>query len=93
MPKVGDYVFCYKKSGKPYQYRSKLLKNACEKAGIKEFGYHALRHYAASKLADSSVPITVIQALLGHQRTTTTDIYLQSIGRSLFEAVKNLESQ
>jgi integrase len=92
MPKVGEYVFCHVVNGKPYQYRSKLLKQACKKAKVKEFGYHSLRHYGASKLADSGVPITVIQALLGHQRTTTTDIYLQSIRKSLFEAVKTLES-
>jgi hypothetical protein len=39
-----------------------------------------LRHYGASKLAQEGVPLTDIQALLGHQRATTTDIYLQSLG-------------
>ena len=79
-------------NGKTYQYRSKILKTACRKAEVKEFGYNSLRHYGASKLADSGVPITTIQALLGHQRTTTTDIYLQSIRKSLIDAVKILES-
>jgi hypothetical protein len=35
--------------------------------------------------------ITDIQALLGHQRPTTTDIYLQSIRPSLRGAMRNLE--
>jgi integrase len=91
MPKISEYVFCHPVNKKPYDYRSKLLKRACEKAKVKEFGYHALRHYGASKLADSGVPITDIQALLGHQRPTTTDIYLQSIRPNLKEAMKNLE--
>lgn len=91
MPKISEYVFCHPVNKKPYLYRSKLLKRACEKAKVKEFGYHALRHYGASKLADSGVPITDIQALLGHQRPTTTDIYLQSIRPSLKGAMKNLE--
>jgi integrase len=92
MPKIGEYVFCYLVDGTPYQYRSKLLKVACKKAGVKEFGYHALRHYGASKLADSGIPITVIQTILGHTTTTTTDIYLQSIKQSVKDAVKKLES-
>ena len=91
MPKISEYVFCHPVNKKRYDYRSKLLKRACEKAGVKDFGYHALRHYGASKLADSGVPITDIQALLGHQRPTTTDIYLQSIRPSLMGAMKNLE--
>jgi len=90
MPRVGEYVFCHE-DGKPYFYRSKFLKTACRMAGVKAFGYHALRHYGASKLAGSGVAITDIQALLGHQRPTTTDIYLQSIRQSLIGAVKNLE--
>lgn len=90
MPKIGEYLFCHP-DGKPYYYRSKFLKKACERAGVKEFGYHALRHYGASKLAGSGVAITDIQALLGHQRPTTTDIYLQSIRQSLIGAMKNLE--
>lgn len=91
MPKVGEYVFCHPKTKKPYDYRSKLLKSACKKAKVKEFGYHALRHYGASKLADAGIPITDIQLILGHQRPTTTDIYLQSIRPSLKEAMKKLE--
>jgi site-specific recombinase XerD len=69
-----------------------MLRRACQKAEVKEFGYHALRHYGASVLANAGVPLTDIQALLGHQRTTTTDIYLQSIKDGLKEAVKKLES-
>lgn len=91
MPKISEHVFCHPVNKKPYDYRSKLLKRACEKAKVREFGYHALRHYGASKLADSGVPITDIQILLGHQRPTTTDIYLQSIRPSLKAAMKNLE--
>jgi site-specific recombinase XerD len=37
------------------------------------------------------IALTDIQKLLGHQRSTTTDIYLHSIGDGLTEAVKHLE--
>ena len=50
--------------------------------------HHNLRHYGASKSVDEGVPITVIQVLLGHQRPTTTDIYLQSIRPDMIEAME-----
>lgn len=90
IPKLGEYVFCYKTTKKPYLRRFKILKAACRKAKVKEFGYHSFRHYGASKLANSGVPITDIQLLLGHQRSTTTDIYLQSITPNLRKAMDNL---
>jgi len=92
MPKVGEYIYCYKATGKPYRYRSKLINSLCDKAKVKRFTYHNLRHYGASKLAEAGVSLTDIQYLLGHQRASTTDIYLQSISESLKDAMKNLES-
>lgn len=94
MPKIGEYVFCHmsgKQKGEMYGYRSKMLKSLCRKAKVKIFTYHNLRHYGASRLADAGVPITDIQILLGHQRPTTTDIYLQSIRPNLVEAMEKLE--
>ena len=94
MPKIGEYIFCHqsgKNASEKFGYRSKMLKNLCKKAGVRIFTYHNLRHYGASRLADAGVPITDIQLLLGHQRPTTTDIYLQSIRPSLMEAMKKLE--
>jgi integrase len=78
--KKGRYVFINPKTGTKYVYRKRLLKGLCEKAEIKPFTYHALRHYGASRLAHEGVPLADIQALLGHQRATTTDLYLQSLG-------------
>lgn len=86
--KKEGYVFT--RRGKPYGYRSKFLKNACKKAKVKEFAYHNLRHYGASLLADAGVPITTIQFLLGHEKVTTTDIYLQAISTSAIQAVEKL---
>jgi integrase len=90
IPKKGEYVFINPVTGKPYDYRSKFLGNLCTKAKEKKFSFHALRHFGANRLADEGVPITDIQALLGHQRATTTDIYLRGIRPSLKEAVKKL---
>ena len=35
-------------AGTPYTFRHKFLKGACRRAGIKPFGFHSLRRYAAS---------------------------------------------
>ena len=61
-----------------------MLKRLCEKAGVAPFGFHAIRHYFAVCLVKShKADITDIQQLLGHQRPTTTDIYLRSVAPNL----------
>jgi len=45
----------------------------------------------ASILADEGESLTAIQNILGHERATTTDIYLQSISKSVVSATKKLE--
>ena len=46
--------------------------------------WHAIRHYFAVSLVKSQkADITDIQQLLGHQRPTTTDIYLRSVAPNL----------
>jgi integrase len=88
----GEYVFINPTTDTKYDYRDKFIRNLCTKAEVKPFMYHALRHYGASKLASEGVPITDIQALLGHARATTTDIYLQSLRGSLVESMNKLDS-
>jgi hypothetical protein len=51
-------------------------------AFIGYFRYHALRHFGASLLEQSNVPIGSIQRILGHENRLTTEIYLHSIGDS-----------
>lgn len=75
---------------KIYWHRLDTLYRLCDEAKVKRFSFHALRHYGASKLAEAGIPITDIQRILGHQRTTTTDIYLRSLTPSLKEAMEHL---
>lgn len=61
-----------------------MLKRLCKQASVKEFGFHALRHYVASRLAQTQeVNLVEIQQFLGHQRTTTTDLYLRSMSSGI----------
>lgn len=54
-------------------------------------GYHALRHHAAGCMADANVPLTAIQAILGHEVATTTDIYLKSLGKSAINGLRVID--
>jgi integrase len=63
-----------------YIYRDKFLHTLCRRAGVPEIGYHTLRHLTASEMANRGASLTDIQKVLGHERATTTDGYLQSLG-------------
>ena len=77
----------------PYQERKRIMRTLCQKAGVKYFRFHALRHAGASIMDRGSVPIGTIQKILGHENRRTTEIYLHSIGRVEREAVAFLETE
>jgi site-specific recombinase XerD len=52
---------------------------------------HDFRHHTASTLAQKGASLTDIQKILGLERATTTDHYLQSLGESVREAMGLLE--
>jgi len=51
---------------KPYNYRTSWL-CAVERAGVKDFRFHDLRHTAASYMAMSSATLMELSAFLGHK--------------------------
>jgi integrase len=73
-----------------YGYRSKLMTTLCKKAGVARFTYHEMRHNSASILADRGVPITVIQAILGHESIVTTNRYLHALGKAMIDGMDAL---
>lgn len=71
----------YKKSQPSIKF---MLKRLCQKAGVARFGFHSLRHYFAScLLSTGKAAFADIQLLLGHQRMSTTDVYLHSLNPKL----------
>lgn len=65
--------------GEPFTTRQHLMPMLCAKAAVKPFGFHALRHKAAS-IAFVSGGLNAAQILMGHSRATTTDRYVRSAG-------------
>lgn len=66
--------------GQPFKDRRNFLIKKCEEAGVRVFGYHALRHIAASKLYKDSGKLHAVKTLMRHRNSNTTDQYLKSLG-------------
>ena len=97
--KDSQYVFvCENESaahaeilGQPFTTRRTFMSSLCKKAGVKPFGFHAIRHLTASILFHKGKSVAVIQAILRHQSPTTTTRYLKSLGlENLRSALEDL---
>ena len=77
--------------GRPFTTRHKFMRGICRRAGVRYFGFHALRRHVASYLADSgNVSIKAIQGLLRHQSLQVTERYVQRISSDLRDTVSIL---
>lgn len=57
----------------------RMMPKLCKKAGVREFGFHALRHHAASTLLENGFSLHEIKFMLGHERISTTERYLHTM--------------
>jgi len=72
--------------------RNFMMRMLCKRAGVRPFGFHAIRHHVASVLNDSGkASMKQIQVLLRHRRQSTTEIYLHTIGQGVRDAVAILD--
>jgi integrase len=87
-PVKSEFVFvCIDKTaftreyyGKPFIKRLHLMRRLCDKAKVKPFGFHAIRHLTASCLYKKGNSVGVIQAILRHKSPSTTERYLKTLG-------------
>ena len=76
---VGDSI-CGDNYGQPYVVRQHFMKKICKRAGVKPFGFHAIRHLTASILYRKGYSLSVIQSILRHKSPNTTARYIRSLG-------------
>ena len=75
LPKLNAYVFPGKLEGKPLNNPQKCFIRTLERAGIKDFRIHDLRHTHASIAINNGASLYEVQHLLGHSQTKTTSRY------------------
>lgn len=76
---ISEFVFLRPQTLKPYRSRVHLMEYLCKTAGVKHFGFHAIRHLSASVLYKAGYPIAVIQKVLRHKSANTTARYLHDL--------------
>ena len=63
-----------------------------KKNHFRHIGVHGFRRMAASYALSNNVPITAVQAMLGHSDIATTNIYLRSLKNSRQDGVEKMSN-
>lgn len=77
---ISQLVFPSHTTGDQYRHRQHMMERLCQAAGVKRFGFHAIRHLTATTLAYSGLDLPTVQAMLRHHSPNTTARYIQSLG-------------
>lgn len=88
---MNNLVFINFRTGEPTKntsYDTHLYK-LCDKAGIKRFSMHALRHTYATRAIEAGIQPQILQKLLGHRSIKTTmDRYVHVSDDSMDQAIQ-----
>ncbi|UJX41096.1 site-specific integrase [Desulfovibrio sp. JY] len=93
---LGAFAFDRQYAGEAFSKRNHWLKRECARAGVKEFGLHAVRHLSAVMLYHAGKSVATIQAMLRHENAGTTEVYLKRLGLDpgkLREAIEDVFSR
>ena len=75
-----EFVFANPKSGEAYRLRTRLMPTLCQKAEVRPFGLHAIRHLSTTIMAYGGLDIPSVQSVLRHKNPNTTARYIKSLG-------------
>lgn len=87
-------VLLVRNDGKPLHRTAvgKIVDKAKVRAGVDRAHPHAFRRATATSLAKAGTPLPIVQRLLGHQRLTTTAVYVEVEREDLRRAVDLLDA-
>jgi integrase len=99
-PIPSEYVFSMldnayaanRSPGDPFTSRCHFMRKICQRAGVKPFDFHSIRHLSATLLYKAGENVSMIQKILRHQNPTTTNRYLASLGFQIEEMRKSVEA-
>lgn len=91
----GELVFSHADTGGMLTRNQvkRWLPRGCRAAGLREIGWHTLRHTCASHLAMLGVPLKVVQEILGHATLEMTMRYAHLAPDVKSQAVALLDSR
>ncbi len=85
-------VFINPRTKRPPKTIRRAWKTAKEKAGIKNFRFHDLRHTVASRLVNAGVPLPTVKKVMTHSDISTTMRYVHTPDEEMFKAMEVLNS-
>jgi integrase len=89
---VGNPFVCVgikdRAAGLPMSTLEKAWRRILERAGVAPCGLHAIRHRAATEIANSGLPLQVGMKLTGHRTVTTYSRYLHTERKQVKEAAE-----
>lgn len=89
-----EYVFPNPRTGRPFNQRRRRLLSICRQAGVRPFGYHAIRHLGADRLMAAGQDLRTISRYLRHKSLATTEHYLRRRpDASLRQAALSLQNE
>lgn len=77
--------------GEPFLYRQHYMEKLCERAGVRPFGFHAIRYWCGFKLYRAGFAVSLIQKVMRHTNPTTTERYLRRMGVAVEDLREALE--
>ncbi len=85
--KHGNVTRRHPNYGDRFTARRKFMRGWCKRVGVKEFGFHGLRRYYASKLVAEGLDLETIRERMGHHAVSVTDKYINRIKDDLRHGV------
>lgn len=82
----------FNRDGRPYKSVRKAFEHACQRAGVKDFHFHDLRHTFASYMVMAGVDLNTVRELMGHKTVTMTMRYAHLAPQHKQAAVDRLEA-
>ena len=85
-----DYVFPSPRTGERFNNIKKSWAGLLERAAIKSFRFHDLRHSFASKLVAAGVDLYTVKGLMGHSTIQMTERYAHLAPEHMADAVEKI---